>query len=481
MTLHTARRGHAPNAAPSPTVIRQKGPSTLRAGTAPPSRPTLLALLVLSAAAGLDAGSVAVLNSALPALGAEFGAAPQALSWAVSGYALAFAGLLLAGGALADRFPRRRVLTAGLLALAAGALPAVAATDFWMVAAGRVLQGAGAAITIPAATALVADLYPAGPARSRALGVFASAQAGSYGAGLVLGGVLTGAAGWRLVFAVQGASALLTALAAVRVLPEGAPDRGRSVDPVGGAALVATVVLLVLGVDLLSHRGAGRLFAVTAVAGAVGAGTLWWRRGGDALFDRALLRIAAVRTSAATAVAFYFCVNGSLFFVPLYLQDVRGMSPAGSGLAVLPVSAAVTVTALLTGRLLERVGARTVLTAGLLLTGAGVAMWCLTDTQSPYWWPVFAGLVVTGIGQGLAFPALTVLGLRGVPQDRQGAASAVTATALQIGSGLGPAVLAGAASVAGPSVLSGQHVAFVAAAGTVVLAGGVVAGVRRAW
>ncbi|MFJ2769344.1 MFS transporter [Streptomyces sp. NPDC087300] len=451
---------------------------TSEAGTVPRPRPPLLALLVLSAAAGLDAGSVAVLNSALPALGAEFEAAPGTLSWAVGGYALAFAGLLLAGGALADRFPRRRVLTAGLLALAAGAVPALAASDFWMVAAGRIVQGAGAAITIPAATALVADLYPAGSGRSRALGVFASAQAGSYGLGLVLGGVLTGAAGWRLVFAVQGAAALLTALAAVRALPAGTADRGRRVDPVGGAALVATVVLLVLGVDLLSHRGAGRLFAVATLAGAVGAATLWWRRGGDALIDRALLRIATVRTSAGAAVAFYFCVNGSLFFVPLYLQDVRGMSPAQSGLAVLPVSVAVSGTALLTGRLLERLGARTVLTAGLLLTGGGVLLWCLTSSQSPYVWPVFAGLVVTGVGQGLAFPALTVLGLRGVPRASQGAASAVTATALQIGSGLGPAVLAGAASTS-DAALTGQHVAFMVAA-AVVGAAGVVVAVRRA-
>ncbi|MEV5977616.1 MFS transporter [Streptomyces sp. NPDC052114] len=445
--------------------------------SAPPPRTALLPLLVLSAAAGLDAGSVAVLNSALPAIGGEFGAPPQALSWAVSGYAVAFAGLLLAGGALADRFPRRRVLVAGLLTLAAGTVPALAAGDFWLVAAGRAVQGAGAAITLPAATALVADLHPAGPARSRALGVFASAQAGSYGAGLVLGGVLTGVAGWRLVFAVQGAAALLTAYAAVRRLPAGAPDTGRRIDAVGGCALVATVVLVVLGVDLMAHGGGGRLVAAGALAGAGAAGALWWRRGGDALLDRTLLRLGAVRTSALTAVAFYFCVNGALFFVPLYLQDVRGMSPAGSGLAVLPVSAAVTATALVTGRLLERLGGRAVLAAGLLLTGAGVLLWCLTSSRSPYWWPVLAGLVVTGVGQGLAYPALTALGLRDVPRDRQGAAAAVTATALQIGSGLGPAVLAGVAS-AGATALSGQHLAFAAAAGAVAVAGLAVAAGR---
>ncbi|MEE1742561.1 MFS transporter [Streptomyces sp. BE147] len=442
----------------------------------PTAAPRYLPLLVLSAAAGLDAGSVAVLNSALPSLGAEFGTSAQDLSWAVTGYALAFAGLLLCGGAMADRFRRRRVLAAGLLTLAAGAVLALLAPAFWPVAVGRVMQGAGAAVTVPAATALVTELYPAGAARSRALGVYASAQAGCYGAGLVLGGVITDVLGWRWVFVLQAAAAVITAAAAVRCLPAGTAQRARRLDPVGGGALVAAIVLLVLGADLATRPGDGLFLLVLGAAAAAGA--VWWRRGrprcaDEVLLDRALLRMKGVRTAAFVGAAFYFCVSGSLFLLPLHLQRVQGMTAAESGLAVLPVSLAVTGAALLSGRLIPRFGARPVLAVGLTATAGGVLLWYLTSAHSSYWWPVFAGLVITGAGQGLSFPAITVTGLGGVGEAAHGTASAVTVTALQIGSALGPAVLAAVAASAGSGTpsLSGHHLAYAVAAAVVLLLG----------
>ncbi|MFE4519569.1 MFS transporter [Kitasatospora sp. NPDC056783] len=437
-------------------------------------------LVVLSAAAGLDAGGVAVLNSALPSVGARFGTSAQNLSWAVTGYALAFAGLLLCGGAMADRLRRRRVLVGGLALLAAGAGLAFAAPAYGAVVVGRVLQGAGAAVTMPAATALLTAVYADGPARSRALGVFSSAQAGCYGAGLVLGGVVTSALGWRWVFALQALAAVAIAAAAARWLPAGTRHRRGPLDLTGAGALVAAITLTVLGADLASRPGGGPLAAVTA-AGAAATGWLWWRRGrtrrGDAvLLDRDLLRTRGVRTAAVVAGAFYFCVTGTLFLLPLHLQQVRGMSPAASGLAVLPVSLAVAGAALVSGRLMRTRGPRPVLVVGLLLTAGGVLVWCLAGEHSPYAGPVLVGLVVTGVGQGLAFPAMTVTGLRDVPDRAHGTASAVTATALQIGSGIGPTVLAGlaqAVGAAGPGALSlpGHHLAYAAAAGLLLLVG----------
>ncbi|MFI6979066.1 MFS transporter [Embleya sp. NPDC050154] len=459
---------------------------------APPGSPSRASLVVLSAAAGLDAGSVAVLNSALPSMGADLGTSAQNLSWAVTGYALAFAGLLLCGGALADRFRRRRVLMAGLLTLTCGALLALVAPAFWLVAVGRVVQGAGAAITMPAATALVADVYPSGPARSRAYGVFASAQAGCYGVGLVLGGVVTSAVGWRWVFVLQVAVAGATAVAAWRRLPAGTAGRARRPDPVGSSALVGAIVLLVLSADLAARPGvralAGAVFVAAAMATAV-----WWRRGRDrdpgaVLLDRGLLRSSGVRTAAIVAAAFYFCVTGSLFLLPLYLQQVRGLSPAQCGLAVLPVSIAVAGAALLSGRLLPRFGAGPVLVTGVLLTAGGVLLWCLAGADTSYWGPVAVGLVVSGIGQGLAFPAITTTGLRDVPPAAHGTASAVTVTALQIGSGVGPTVLAAIAGAVGPTAHGdpgpiGHHAAYATAAAVLTLVAVPVAariGLRRA-
>ncbi|MFE2854426.1 MFS transporter [Streptomyces lavendulae] len=435
---------------------------------------------MLSAAAGLDTGGVAVLNSALPSMGAQFGTSAQNLSWAVTGYALAFAGLLLCGGALADWLRRRRVLVWGLAIVAMGAVLAFMAPMFWLVVAGRVLQGAGAAITMPAATALLTSVYPSGPIRSRALGVFSAAQAGCYGAGLVLGGVVTSVFGWRWVFALQALAAVLTAVAAVRWLPLGTPHHGRRLDLTGAGALVTTIVLIVLSADMASRPGGGPLAGVILAAGTA-AGYLWWRRGrtrgGDAvLLDQRLLKVRDVRTAAVVASVFYFCVTGSLFLLPLYLQQVRGMSPAASGLAILPVSLAVAAAALLAGRLMKTYGPRPLLASGIVLTAGGVLLWCTVGMHSPYPGAVLAGLVVTGIGQGLAFPAITATGLRDVPEQAHGTASAVTITALQIGSGIGPTVLAGIAQGVGTAghttvSLTGHHLAYAAAAGLLLLIG----------
>ncbi|QDQ09171.1 MFS transporter [Streptomyces spectabilis] len=471
----------SPSSSPRPTSA---DPVSVTRPAVPGSAVSMLVryapLAVLSAAAGLDAGGVAVLNSALPSMGTHFGTSAQNLSWAVTGYALAFAGLLLWGGALADRLRRRRVLAWGLATVVAGAVLACAASAFWLVVAGRVLQGAGAAITMPAATALLTSVYPSGPMRSRALGVFSAAQAGCYGAGLVLGGVITSALGWRWVFALQALAAVLTAVAAVRWLPRGTQHRRTRLDGTGTGALVAAIVLIVLSADTGSRAGGGPLAGVLLAAAAV-SGYVWSRRGrsrgGDAVvLDRGLLRLPGVRTATVVAGAFYFCVTGTLFLLPLYLQQVRGMSPASSGLAVLPVSLAVAAAALLSGRLMKSYGPRPLLASGIVLTAGGVLLWCTVGAHSPYAGAVLAGLIVTGIGQGVTFPALTATGLRDVPGQAHGTASALTTTALQLGSAVGPTVLAGAGQAVGAGggdalSLAGFHFAFAAAAGLLLLVG----------
>ncbi|WP_331760251.1 MFS transporter (plasmid) [Streptomyces sp. NBC_01471] len=301
------------------------------------------------------------------------------------------------------------------------------------------------------------------------------------GAGLVLGGVVTNAFGWRWVFALQALAAVIIALAAVRCLPLGTQRHSRRLDLTGAGALVTAIILIVLSADMASRRGGG-LTASVLIAAAVASGYLWWRRGrrhsGDAvLLDRSLLKVRGLRTAAVVASAFYFCVTGSLFLLPLYLQQVRGMSPASSGLAILPVSLAVAAAALLSGRLMKTRGPRPLLASGLLLTAGGVLLWCTAGAHSPYLGVVLVGLIVTGIGQGLAFfPAITATGLRDVPDQTHGTASALTTTALQIGSGIGPTVLAGIAQPlgsAGHATLSlpGHHLAYAAAAGLLLLIG----------
>lgn len=236
-------------------------------------------------------------------------------------------------------------------------------------------------------------------------------------------------------------------------------------------------MLLVLSADLAARPGERALAGAVFVAAAMAA-LVWWRRGRDrdpgaVLLDRGLLRSGGVRTAAIVAAAFYLCVTGSLFLLPLYLQQVRGLSPAECGLAVLPVSVAVAGAALLSGRLLARFGAGPVLVTGVLLTAGGVLL-CLAGAHTPYWGPVAVGLVVSGIGQGLAFPAITTTGLRDVPPAAHGMASAVTVTALQIGSGVGPTVPAAIAGAVGSTAHgdpgpTGHHAAYTTAAAVLIL------------
>ncbi|MBY0441350.1 MAG: MFS transporter [Mycobacteriaceae bacterium] len=366
--------------------------------------------------------------------------------------------------------------------MVAGGVLAFIAPVFWVVVVGRVLQGVGAAIMMPAATALLASVYPSDPMRSRALGVFSSTQGGSYAAGLVLGGVITTALGWRWVFALQVLAAVFTVVAAMRWLPVGARRRHRPFDRVEAGALVTAIILMILAADVASQRH-GLPCAAVLLAAAASAGYLWWRRSRvdnnkEVLLDRAVLRLGSVRIAAVVACVFFFCVaGGSLFFLPLYLQQLRGMSAALSGLAILPVSVAVAISALLAGRLMKTRGPRTLLALGVPLTAFGVLLWCTADAHSPYLGTIFAGLVITGIGQGLAFPALIAVGLQDVPSAAHGMASALTITALQIGSAIGPTVLAGIAesvtATTGDGLsLTGYRLAFAAAAAVLVLIAG---------
>ncbi|SOJ55871.1 Methyl viologen resistance protein SmvA [Mycobacterium simulans] len=435
-------------------------------------------LVVLSAAAGLDASGVSMLNSALPSMGMGFGTSTQSLSWAVTGYALAFAGLVLCGGAMTDRLRRRQVLVAGLAMIGLGDVLAIVAPTFWTAVAGRVLQGVGAAITMPATTALLTSVYHRDPMRSRALGVFSSAQAGCFAAGLILGGVITSALGWRWVFALHVVVAAFTAAAAVRWLPIGMPRHRQPLDPTGAGALVTAITLMILAANMASRRFdlVGLLLAAGMLTAATAMGSLWWWRSRICdtkalLLNRALLRIQSVRRAAVVAGSFFFCGTGSLFLLPVYLQQTHGLSPAASGLAILPVSLAVTSAALASGRLMKTRGPRMLLILGVALTSAGVFLWCTVGANSPYAGAILAGLIVTGIGQGLAFPALTAVGLQEVPADAHGMASAITITALQAGGAIGPTVLAGIAQSIAPArdcglTLAGYHLGFAIAAST---------------
>ncbi|MFC9254688.1 MFS transporter [Amycolatopsis thailandensis] len=410
-------------------------------------------LILLAAAVALDVGSVAVVNPALPDIGRDLRMDDALLQWTMTGYGITFAGCLLFGGRLADVFSRRLVLAAGIGVFAVGALAPVVVPTAEVLIAARAAQGMGAALSVPAAMALLFQVFPPGRLRNRALGIYTAVGAASFGVGLVLGGVLTSAFGWHAVFAFSAVMSVLVLLGIRPLLPSSVGDR-RPVDLPGAAMVTAGLLAGIFAVTRAGEVGlsdtgtiVSALLALLLLAGFVA----WERRAPEPLFSVGILRSRPVRAATLAGALFFFALNGVLFFAPLYMQGMLGYTPLQSGLAVLPMSLLVAVFSNVAGRLLSRFGQRRVLVAGLVLLAAGVALWLRTPLDGDYLTHILPGVAVMAIGQGLAYTALTAASLTGVPGARHGVAGAFNITAQQVGSSVGIAAL-----VAFASALSGS-------------------------
>ncbi|MFE7582155.1 MFS transporter [Streptomyces gardneri] len=440
----------------------------------PRQRPGL-ALGVLAGALALDVSGLGVLNAALPSVGARFGLDDTTLQWVMIAYAVTFAGFLLVGGRLADVLGRRRVFEWGVALFTAAALAGAVAPDTAVLLGARAVQGIGAALSGPAALALLTEVFPAGPARNRALSVYAAVGAASFSGGVLLGGVLTQFLGWRSVLWFSVALGLVV-LAATRAGLPGGAGRGGSLDLPSAISGTLGLTLLVVGV---STHGAAAWTALLAAAAFLVFFVVREHRTPDPVLPLGLFRLASVRAASLAAFLQYMGSVGMLFFAPLYLQGMLDYTPLESGLALVPMSAAVFLTAnFATGRLLARHTPRTLMAVGLVLIGVGTALWLSTPDDGDYLLHVLPGLVVSGIGQGLNFPSMTSAGLTGVEPERHAVAGAVNVVAQQIGASVGVAVMVLVAATSGDQ-LTGYHLAYLTAAIACVLGAAVIAAVRR--
>ncbi|GAB2722866.1 MFS transporter [Kitasatospora kifunensis] len=435
-----------------------------------------LTLGVLAGALALDVSGLGVLNAALPSIGARFHLADTTLQWVMTAYAVTFAGFLLVGGRLADVLGRRRVFEVGVALFAGAALVGALAPDSMVLLGARGVQGIGAALSGPAALALLTEVFPAGPARNRALSVYAAVGAASFSGGVLLGGVLTQFFGWRSVlwFSVLLGCAVLAATHAG--LPGSAGHSGR-LDLPGAISGTLGLTLFVVGVS--SHGATAWSVLCTAGVFLVLFAVREYRTA-DPVLPLSLFRITSVRAASLAAALQYTGSVGMLFFAPLYLQGMLHYSPFESGLALVPMSASVFFTAnFATGRLLARFAPRTLMVVGLVLIGAGAALWLSTPHDGSYVQYVLPGLVLSGIGQGLNFPSMTSAALTGVQAQQHAVAGAVNVVAQQIGASAGVAVMVLIAATS-KDQLAGYHLAYLAAAVACVLGAAVIAMRRRA-
>jgi len=397
------------------------------------------AVAALCAVQVVDVLGVTIAITAAPAMLAGVGAPAGSASLLLTGYAMCFGGLLMLGARAGDRFGHRQMLLAGLGVFGVGSLLGALAPSLAVLVAARCVQGAGAAVSVPAALRLLAVVAPEPAARRRALAAWSAAGAAAGAAGFVVGGVVTELAGWRALFWADVPLAGLLALALVALVPHTRRETSETLDVAGAVLLTAGVMGLVLGASLLERPGqrAGGALAVAAGTALLGAFAWTERRVRAPLVAPAAARHPRLRAGAGAAFVNTATTSSAMTLVTLHLQDVVGVSPSGAGLRLLPFSVGVVAGAALAAPLLGRRAAPVVIAAGLATIAVSDAALLATGGAPG---PLPLAVAIGGMGIGLSSVAATALGTAVAPH-LQGTASGVLNTAAQLGTALGVAAL----------------------------------------
>jgi MFS family permease len=421
-------------------------------------------LVLLSLAQFVIALDYSIIYVALPSIAADLHLAPAAAQWVVSAYAVLFAGFLVLGGRICDRVGARRLFIVAVAAFGLASAAGAAAVDGAVLLAARGGQGLCAALLQPAVLGLIGTTWPAGPARSRAVAVWGSVGATGLAAGAILGGLLT-TASWRLTFLLSVPLTLACALgAAARTGPDRAGSNRAGSDragsdragsnraavgrsgagvarggPVGGripavAAVLGTgtALALVLGLTLGAGQGwrAPATLGSLCVAAVFGLGFVRNERTArDVLIDPVLRRTRSLRVGAAATALYMASVGSEFYLLTLLLQTTKGYRPLRAGLAFLPLAVLVTVGSVAAGRAVRRLAPATVLTAGFGIAAAGLLWLTVTLTGPSYPVDLLPGIVLSGLGHGLIYTSMFIIGSHDVPRERQGTAGALLTTA----------------------------------------------------
>ncbi|MEU3413826.1 MFS transporter [Streptomyces sp. NPDC006658] len=384
-----------------------------------------------------------VVTIALPQIRDSLGFSPTGLSWVLSAYTLTFGGLLLLGGRAGDVFGHRRTFVWGVWLFTVCSLLGGLATEPWMLLAARAVQGVGAAIASPGGMSLLITNFKEGPARNRALAVYSTLAGLGMATGMILGGVLTEWASWRWVLFVNVPFGLAVALLTPRYVTGSRPHPGR-LDLVGAFTGTAGMSGLVYGFIRVGSDGWSDPLALAAFAVGVVLLTVFLTLQTRADTPLLPLGLFANRNRAAgyaTVLLSMATLFSALFFISQFLQGPLHFSPVRAGLAFLPMALGMFGMSRVTPKLLPLLGARVLITAGIVLVTAGALWLSRLTADSSYALGIAGPTVLLGIGIGSFLMPLNALILSGVPPREAGAASGTMQTMQQVGGALGLAVL----------------------------------------
>ncbi len=458
------------------TDRQQQHADVRQRSTRPPAWAVLLAACAGQFLVVLD---VSVVNVALPAIRSDLGLAETGLQWVVNAYALTFAGFLLLGGRAADLFGRKRIFLLGLALFTFASLAGGLSHAPWQLVAARSVQGLGAAVLSPATLTILTTSFPAGPARTRAIGTWTAVGAGGGAAGGLVGGVLTDYLSWRWVLLVNVPVGALVLVVAALWLTESRSKAAARLDVPGAVLVTGGVAALAYGIVSTGTHGWGSADALVPLLGGVAVLAVFvavQARTAAPLMPLSLFRIRSVSAGNAVMLVCGSAMFAMWYFMSLYLQNVLHYSPLRAGLAFLPFSLSIVAGSKIAPRLMARFDGRNLAAAGALLEAAGFAWVSRMTADGTFAGTILGPAVLMSFGAGLLMTPLAAAATSGATPAEAGLVSGLVNTSRQIGGALGLTVLATVAAdrigtgTSPAALAAGYGRVFLVATGFVVVA-----------
>ena len=417
-----------------------------------------------------------IVNVALPSIQKDLNLSEGNLQWIVNAYTLVFGGFLLLGGRAGDLLGRKRLFLIGLVIFTTASLLDGLASSEGMLIGARALQGLGAALVSPAALSIISTTFAEGKERARALGVWAAIAIGGSAVGLVLGGFLTQYLSWPWIFFVNVPVGVVAFVLSLRLIPESRDEQAHRNYDVAGAITVTgglmTLVYAIVGAQSAGWGSAKTIGLFAAAIALLGAFVVIEMRSKAPLVRLSIFRIRSLLTANVSMFLAASGIFGMFFFNTLYLQRVLGYGPLTAGLAFLPFTAGIMISAGLASQFAPRIGVRPIAAAGFVLTAAGLALLTQLPVHGSYVADVLPAILLASLGMGAVFMPLTLIATTGLDDDDQGLASGLFNTSQQVGvlSTLAASKTASAGGSPTHALLTGFHWAFGAAAVVMIAA-----------
>ncbi|MER5395788.1 MFS transporter [Streptomyces sp. NPDC002599] len=403
------------------------------------------ALVIIALAQLMVVLDATIVNIALPSAQHALGISDGDRQWVITAYTLAFGGLLLLGGRVADLVGRKRTFVIGLIGFAVASGIGGAATTSGMLFAARALQGAFAALLAPSALSLLTTTFTDPKERGKAFGVYGALAGSGAAIGFILGGLLTEYLNWRWCLYVNIPIAVIAVFGAFGLLRDRPGHKNVRLDVPGAVLGCGGLVAIVYGVSEAESHGWSAPLVLGLIAGGVAmlVAFVWWQnRAPSPLLP---LHIVKDRNRAGCFLTMGLAVIGMFgvfLFMTYYLQVVLGYSPVKTGLAFLPLTVAIIIgSTQISARLLPRVAPRVLMVPGMVLAAGGMLFFTQLTVDSAYATELLPGLLLLGLGMGLTFMPVFATATAGVAPQDAGVTSATVNTSQQVGGSIGTALL----------------------------------------